>query len=36
MEIRRVLHEPARLPVDVDTVSDDTDLFAGALAEVVG
>ncbi|HXR14341.1 MAG TPA: acyl carrier protein [Solirubrobacteraceae bacterium] len=30
-EIRRVLSEHARLPVDVDTLSDDTDLFASGM-----
>jgi acyl carrier protein len=30
-EIRRVLSEHARLPVDVDTISDDSDLFASGM-----
>ena len=29
--IRRVLREHARLPVDVDTLSDDADLFAAGM-----
>lgn len=29
--IRRVLREHARLPVDVDTLADDTDLFAAGM-----
>ncbi len=31
VEIRRVLSEHARLPVDVDTLSDDADLFASGM-----
>ena len=31
LEIRRVLSEHARLPVDVDTLSDDADLFASGM-----
>jgi acyl carrier protein len=31
VEIRRVLSEHARLPVDVDTLSDETDLFASGM-----
>jgi len=30
-EIRRVLREHARLPVDVDTLADDADLFASGM-----
>jgi acyl carrier protein len=30
-EIRRVLREHARLPVDVDTLGDDADLFAAGM-----
>ena len=30
-EIRRVLSEHARLPVDVDTLADDADLFAAGM-----
>jgi acyl carrier protein len=30
-EIRRVLSEHARLPVDVDTLTDDSDLFAAGM-----
>ena len=30
-EIRRVLREHARLPVDVDTLADDADLFAAGM-----
>jgi acyl carrier protein len=30
-EIRRVLREHARLPVDVDALADDTDLFASGM-----
>ena len=30
-EIRRVLSEHARLPVDVDTIADDADLFAAGM-----
>jgi acyl carrier protein len=29
--IRRVLREQARLPVDIDTLSDDADLFAAGM-----
>ena len=32
IEIRRVLSEHARLPVDVDTLSDDADLFAAGMS----
>ena len=31
VEIRRVLSEHARLPVDVDALSDDADLFAAGM-----
>ena len=31
VEIRRVLGEHARLPVDVDTIADDADLFAAGM-----
>jgi acyl carrier protein len=31
-QIRRVLSEHARLPVDVDTLSDDADLFAAGMS----
>jgi acyl carrier protein len=31
VEIRRVLSEHARLPVDVDTLADETDLFASGM-----
>lgn len=31
-QIRRVLNEHARLPVDVDTLSDDADLFAAGMS----
>ena len=31
-EIRRVLHDHARLPVDVDTIPDDADLFAAGMS----
>jgi acyl carrier protein len=30
-EIRRVLTQHARLPVDVDTLADDADLFAAGM-----
>ena len=30
-EIRRVLREHARLPVDIDTLGDDADLFAAGM-----
>ena len=30
-EIRRVISEHARLPVDVDTLDDDADLFAAGM-----
>jgi len=30
-EIRRVLREHGRLPVDVDTLADDADLFASGM-----
>ena len=30
-EIRRVIREHARLPVDVDTLDDDADLFAAGM-----
>jgi acyl carrier protein len=32
IEIRRVLSEHARLPVDVDTLGDDADLFAAGMS----
>jgi acyl carrier protein len=32
IEIRRVLHDHGRLPVDVDTLSDDADLFAAGMS----
>jgi acyl carrier protein len=31
IEIRRVIREHARLPVDVDTLGDDVDLFAAGM-----
>jgi acyl carrier protein len=31
VEIRRVLSEHARLPVEVDTLADDSDLFAAGM-----
>ncbi len=31
VEIRRVLTQHARLPVDVDTIADDADLFAAGM-----
>ena len=31
VEIRRVLSEHARLPVEADTLADDTDLFAAGM-----
>jgi acyl carrier protein len=31
-EIRRVLREHARLPVDPDTISDEQDLFAAGMS----
>ena len=31
IEIRRVLREHARLPVDVDTLADEADLFAAGM-----
>ncbi|HZL54851.1 MAG TPA: acyl carrier protein [Solirubrobacteraceae bacterium] len=31
VEVRRVLSEHARLPVDVDTLADDADLFAAGM-----
>jgi acyl carrier protein len=31
VEIRRVLREHARLPVEVDTLADDSDLFAAGM-----
>jgi len=31
IEIRRVIREHARLPVDVDTLDDDADLFAAGM-----
>ena len=32
LEIRRVLSEHARLPVEVDTLSDEADLFAAGMS----
>lgn len=32
IEIRRVLHDHGRLPVDVETLSDDADLFAAGMS----
>jgi acyl carrier protein len=31
VEIRRVLSQHARLPVEVDTIADDADLFAAGM-----